>query len=442
MLNAITTQLQHFRDRRLATVFFFGIASGFPWVMIGSTLSAWLKDEGLSRSAIGFFGSIFLAYSINFLWSPLIDKIRLPFLTHRRGWIITMQLGMVISCIVFSQLDIQQSAYTIAAVGFIIAILSATQDIAIDAYRIDIIKDNEKEKITAGASMATAGWWTGYGGLGVIPFLMADLPDWYWSDIYLVLAALMAILMFPVLWANEDIRHYPQQTPNTSNTSNTSNTIATALHWLSTTLFDPFKEFFSRNGLKLGLGILSFIFLFKMGEAFLGRMSIVFYKEIGFSNTEIGTYSKLLNWWVTIVFSIVGGILNIRFGIFKGMLIAGVAMAVSNLMFALIAQVGPNIPLFVLTIFVDGFTAAWSSVAMVSLISLFCNRHFSASQYALMASLGVLGRTTLASGSGVMIDAMDGNWSLFFIITAAMVIPSLCCLYTIRHHISDKEQEQ
>ena len=176
-----------------------------------------------------------------------------------------------------------------------------------------------------------------------------------------------------------------------------------------------------------------------MGEAFLGRMSIVFYKEIHFSNTEIGTYSKLLNWWVTIVFSIIGGMLNIRFGIFKGMMIAGVAMAASNLMFAVIAHVGPNIQLFIMTVFVDGFTAAWSSVAMVALISLFCDRNFSASQYALMASLGVLGRTTLASGSGVLIDGMDGNWTIFFILTSVMVIPSLFCLYSIRDSIGRQE---
>ena len=140
----------HFKDKRLLTIFLFGISSGFPWVMIGSTLSAWLKDEVHSRYAFGFFGSIFLAYSINFLWSPLLDKIRLPFLTHRRAWIFTMQLGMLACCVGFSQFDVKQSAITIAGIGFLLAILSATQDIAIDDYRIDIIQDDEKEKVTGG----------------------------------------------------------------------------------------------------------------------------------------------------------------------------------------------------------------------------------------------------------------------------------------------------
>ncbi len=440
MLATFKQHMFHFRDKRLASIFLFGISSGFPWVMIGSTLSAWLKDEGLSRSAIGFFGSIFLAYSINFLWSPLIDRIKLPFLSHRRGWIVLMQLAIAACCFVFSLLDVHHSAFTIALVGFILALLSATQDIAIDAYRIDVIADHEKEKVTAGASMATAGWWTGYGGLGVLPFLLADLPGWHWQQVYSVLAGLMILLVIPVLLATETDRQQPQGRLGIHPSTKSSNPLLASVQWLITMLVDPFREFFSRNGLKLAITLLSFIFLFKMGEAFLGRMSIVFYKELGFSNTEIGTYSKLLNWWITIVFSVIGGVLNIRYGIVKGMFIAGIAMAASNLMFALLAHVGPNIPLFVLTVFIDGFTAAWSSVAMVALISMFCNRHFSASQYALMASLGVLGRTVLASGSGVMIDGMDGNWSLFFVITALMVIPSLLCLYSIREHISQIEK--
>ena len=206
------------------------------------------------------------------------------------------------------------------------------------------------------------------------------------------------------------------------------------------TLVEPFREFFQRNGVRLALSILLFIFLFKIGEAFLGRMSIVFYKELGFTNSEIGSLSKLLNWWVTIVFAVIGGMVNIRYGIYRGLLTGGIAMAASNLMFALMAQVGPDKALFAATIFVDGFTAAWSSVALVAFISLMCNQAFSASQYALMASLGVFGRTLLASGSGFIVDWMDGNWQGFFILTAVMVIPSLLFLYSIREDIHRLEK--
>jgi PAT family beta-lactamase induction signal transducer AmpG len=290
--------------------------------------------------------------------------------------------------------------------------------------------------------MATAGWWTGYGGLGAIPFFIADMPGWQWSDIYFVLAGIMFLLMIIVTLSTEPVTDRIAQHAAASQryasqfaTGQLTSTGQKITNWLLVTLIEPFRDFFSRNSFKLAMSILLFIFLFKIGEAFLGRMSIVFYKEIGFSNSDIASYSKLLNWWVTIVFAILGGMVNIRYGIYRGLMTGGIAMAASNLMFALMAYVGPNKALFAATIFVDGFTAAWSSVALVAFISLLCNKAFSATQYALMASLGVFGRTTMASGSGYIVDWMDGNWSAFFVLTAIMVIPSLIFLWSIRHHI-------
>ncbi|BCO17691.1 MFS transporter [Alteromonas sp. KC3] len=402
--------------------------------MIGSVLSAWLKDENLSRSAIGLFGIIFATYSFNFLWSPLLDKLKPPFLGQRRGWIMAMQGAVVVCCLVMSQLSATSDLFYIALVGLFIAIASSTQDIAIDGFRIDTIAENDKDGMSAASSVATAGWWTGYGGLGAIPFYLADYTAYTWPDIYLLLAVMMLLLMVATLLTNE-----PEIDRKALLSQITHETGSGVLYWLRATLITPFSEFFSRNGVKLAASFLLFIFLFKIGEAFLGRMSIVFYKEIGFSNSDIGTYSKLLNWWVTIVFSLLGGLVNIRYGIYKGLMIAGIAMAASNLMFALIAQTGPSTGLLAITVIVDGFTGAWSTVAMVAFISLLCNRAFSATQYALMASLSVAGRTLVASSSGFVVDALDGNWSLFFIATALMVIPSLCFLYSIRENIKKVE---
>ena len=396
--------------------------------MIGSVLSAWLKDEGLSRSAIGLFGIIFATYSFNFLWSPLVDKIKPPLLGQRRGWIFAMQGCVVLLCLVMSQLTADQDLFYVALVGLLIAIASATQDIAIDGFRIDCIAQDDKDGMSAASSVATAGWWTGYGGLGAIPFFLADMTSWTWPNIYLLLGALMALLMCATCLANEpQIDREALLEKITAKDTKQS----PVFHWIQTTLVTPFAEFFNRNGVKLAASFLLFIFLFKIGEAFLGRMSIVFYKEIGFSNSDIATYSKLLNWWVTIVFSLLGGLVNIRYGIYRGLMIAGVAMAASNLLFALIAQTGPSTSLLAITVIVDGFTGAWSTVAMVAFISLLCNRAFSATQYALMASLSVAGRTLVASSSGFVVDSLEGNWSLFFILTAVMVIPSLCFLYSI-----------
>jgi PAT family beta-lactamase induction signal transducer AmpG len=327
-----------------------------------------------------------------------------------------MQVLLVCLCFVISHLHLDTQLWWLALFGVAIATSSATQDIAIDAYRIDII-GNDQSAMTASSSMATAGWWTGYGGLGAIPFFIADLPGWSWSKVYWVLAAIMSAmavftLCVPEPKSNRQIIEREQP----------------LLKWFLNTLVQPFADFFSRNGLQIGLTILLFIFSFKIGEAFLGRMSIVFYKELGFSNSEIGTYSKLLNWWVTIAFSIIGGAFTIRFGIYKGLFVAGVAMAASNLMFAVMAQVGPSPEWFIAAVIVDGFTGAWSTVAMVAFISLLCNHTFSASQYALMASLSAFGRTALSGSSGYLVDWLDGNWTVFFIITALMVIPALLLL--------------
>jgi PAT family beta-lactamase induction signal transducer AmpG len=433
-LTYLFSALNTYKDKRFLSIFCFGISSGFPWIMIGSVLSAWLKDENLSRSAIGLFGIIFATYSFNFLWSPLLDKLKPPFLGQRRGWIMAMQGAIVVCCLVMSQLSATTDLFYIALVGLFIAIASSTQDIAIDGFRIDTIAENDKDGMSAASSVATAGWWTGYGGLGAIPFYLADYTAYTWPDIYLLLAVMMLLLMVATLLTNE-----PEIDRKALLSQIMHETGSGVLYWFRATLITPFSEFFSRNGVKLAASFLLFIFLFKIGEAFLGRMSIVFYKEIGFSNSDIGTYSKLLNWWVTIVFSLLGGLVNIRYGIYKGLMIAGIAMAASNLMFALIAQTGPSTGLLAITVIVDGFTGAWSTVAMVAFISLLCNRAFSATQYALMASLSVAGRTLVASGSGFVVDALDGNWSLFFIATALMVIPSLCFLYSIRENIKKVE---
>ncbi|MBT0585370.1 MFS transporter [Alteromonas sp. SM 2104] len=427
------------------------MASGFPWVMIGSALTAWLKDGGLSRGSIGLFGIIFAAYSINFLWSPLLDRVRLPLLSRklgqRRSWIALTQWGVAGCCMAMATFQLELQLFYIALFGLLIAICSATQDIAVDAFRIDVIGHDEKDKLSAASAMATAGWWTGYGGLGAIPFFLADSPHWAWHEVYFVLAAIMLLLHVTVYFVEEPktdraaqqaeaMAFYQQKLLQRRSHS----WLSKATAWLLVTIVEPFKEFFNRNGVKFALSVLLFIFLFKIGEAFLGRMSIVFYKELGFSNSDIGSLSKLLNWWVTIVFAVIGGLVNIRYGIYRGLMIAGIAMAASNLMFSAMAHVGPSKPLFVATIIIDGFTAAWSSVALVAFISLLCNKAFSASQYALMASLGVLGRTVLASGSGFIVDGLDGNWSVFFALTAVMVIPSLLFLYRIRHKIHALEQ--
>ena len=185
----------------------------------------------------------------------------------------------------------------------------------------------------------------------------------------------------------------------------------------------------------MALTLLAFIFLFKIGEAFMGKMSLIFYKEIGFSKSDIALYSKGLGWITTVAFTILGGFLAIRSGTVKALLFAGIAMAATNVMFSILAWTGKSEWLFALAVLFDDIAAAFATVAFVTFISLLVDRTDTASQYALLASIGTTGRTTLASSSGALVDWLNGDWGQFFIITALMVIPSLILLWFIRNHI-------
>ena len=425
----IQQYLALYKDKRLLVVFTLGALSGFPWVLIGSAMTAWLQEAGLTRSAIGFFGSIFVVYAFNYLWAPLLDAYKSPLfskLGRRRSWIVTMQLlilAMVLG-IAFTNPSASLLWTSILALG--IAVASATQDIAIDAYRIEVMAEDEESKVPAAAAMATSGWWTGYSLPGAVALILSDQAGIEWKHVYLVLALFVVACIFFVLKIKE-----PEAHPSATLAKGVDNFAKKILN----TVIQPLFEFFKRNGFNLAIALLLFVFLFKIGEAFLGRMSIVFYKEVGFSNTDIGIYSKMIGWWVIIIFSIIASALNIRFGIIKGLMISGIAMAATNLMFTWIALVGPNIPLFAATIIVDNFTASFATVAFVSFISSLTNRAYTATQYALLASLGNLGRTTLAVFSGVMVDGLGGNWALFFVITALMVVPSLLILWWLSRRI-------
>jgi PAT family beta-lactamase induction signal transducer AmpG len=205
--------------------------------------------------------------------------------------------------------------------------------------------------------------------------------------------------------------------------------------FLANTVWGPLGSFFRKNGISVALALLGFIFLFKVGEAFMGKMSLIFYKEIGFSKSDIALYSKGLGWITTVAFTILGGFLAIRSGTFKALLFAGIAMAATNIMFSILAWTGKSEWVFALAVLLDDIAAAFATVAFVTFISLLVDRTYTATQYALLASIGTMGRTTLASTSGALVDWLHGDWGVFFILTALMVIPSLILLWFIRTRI-------
>lgn len=428
--------IQSYLDKRLIWIFLLGCSSGFPWVLIGSAMSGWLTDAGLTRTAIGYFGSVFVVYAINFLWAPLVDRVKLPILYRllgqRRSWILLCQLIVLVFTLLIAGTNPANDLMHTSILALIIATASATQDIAIDAYRIDTFPKSVKiNKLPQASAMAVIGWWTGYSLPGYLAFIFADTIGW--NNIYYGMACVATLLMIFTLIVKEPKSDREKlQTQAEVRYAKVLGTSKPLITWLSVTVFEPFLDFFKRNGIKVSLTILSFVFLFKIGEAFLGRMSIPFYKEIGFSNEQIGYYSKLIGWGATMLFTLLGSMINVRLGVVRGLMIGGIAMSSSNLMFSWIAHVGPNEHLFLATILIDNFTTAFSTVAFVSFLTMMTGEAFSATQYALLASLGNLGRTTLASFSGELVDYLN-NWSLFFIITALMVIPSLIMLYSLRN---------
>ena len=444
----------YYYDIRMLKILLLGAISGFPWVIIGSSLSLWLKEEGLSRSTIGWAGLIFAVYAFNYLWAPLIDKLRIPYLTkkfgHRRSWIILMQSVILICLVLWSLMEPTKNLSLVIFVGLIIAIASSTQDITVDALRIEQIGENENKSMAAGAAMAVVGWWTGYKVGGVISLFAADIfqkigINNYWQLTFLILFFLVILMNIGLLFVKESYNFHriEKQTENQiaiKNKIGSGNIYSEVISWIMETIGGPVISFFKKNGFNIAMGILGFVFLFKIGEAFLGRMSIVFYKEIGFSKSEIAIYSKTLGWITTVVFTLLGGVLAMRAGTMKTMFIAGVLMATTNLLFAALYWIGKSELFFAFAVIADDLTAAFATVAFVAFISLLVDRTYTATQYALLASIGTAGRTTLASSSGSLVDWLNGNWGIFFILTSLMVIPSLICLWYIRKRIKISEK--
>ena len=472
-MRSTAQSLSVYFERRMARILLLGIVSGFPWVLIGSALSLWLKEEGLSRTAIGWAGLIFGVYAVNFLWAPLIDRLRVPWLTerlgHRRAWIVTLQ-GVILACLVlWSMIDPSANLAGVVAVGLVIAIASATQDITIDALRIEQIGATEGESMAAGAAVAVVGWWTGYklGGALALEtaqaFQNAGVED-YWQAAFLVLGGVVILCNVGLAFVREPppaeriaaqaqdehriASHFDlsgrfgnawwwRRAHRAASFLDLSGRSGRAAAWLAATVAGPLMSFFRRNGFAIAAAVLGFIFLFKIGEAFLGRMSLLFYKEIGFSKSDIALYSKGLGWVTTVAFTLLGGLFAVRMGLVRAMFLSGIAMALTNLLFAVLAWTGKSEALFAAAVVADDLTSAFATVTFVAFISMLVDRTYTATQYALLASIGTAGRTLFAASSGALVDWLDGDWGTFFVITTLMVIPSLVCLWAIRKRLGD-----
>ena len=457
-MEGIGKPLAVYFERRMARILMLGIISGFPQMLIGSSLSLWLKEDGLDRSTIGWAGLIFAVYAFNFLWAPLVDRIRIPWLTnrigHRRAWIVALQAVILASLVAWSTVDPVANLTAVIAVGLVIAIASATQDIVVDALRIEQIGTAEGESMAAAAATAVVGWYTGFklgGGRGVRNRRVVPACG---------RGGLLAIDVPGARGCRDPVQHRLDVRPRSAGDSSgrrtggveqrrvaarlglagptgESGTLAAVSAWFVATVGGPLLSFFRRNGFAIAAAVLGFIFLFKIGEAFLGRMSLVFYNEVGFSKTDIALYSKGLGWVTTVAFTVLGGLFAIRMGLIRAMFLSGIGMAVTNLLFAALAWTGRSELLFAVAVVMDDLTSAFATVTFVAFISMLVDRTYTATQYALLNSIGTSGRTIFAASSGMFVDWLGGDWGTFFVITTLMVIPSLLCLWAIRAKLRD-----
>lgn len=423
-------------DRRMLTLLALGFSSGLPVPLVFANLSIWLHDEGVTRTGIGLFALASLPYAINFLWAPLVDRLKLPFLTarfgRRRGWALLTQCVLIAALVVMSFTQPAVNLYAVALAAVFVTFSSATQDIVVDAYRIDVL---EPEQYGAGSAVAIWGWHLGgtlVGGAGGLLLAQA----FGWNVAYLVLASGIGVGIVAILLSPEPRYRPPQDT--VEHEREVASLIhrlrwlgaagAAAVTWLYGAVIAPFAEFMRRRGWLL---ILFFIVFFKFGDALLGRMSGVFYRELGFDYEEIAEVMKVYGFLANGIGVLAGGLLVARLGIFRSLLAAGVLAASTNLLYSLLALSGQDWTLFVTAVIADNFAMGLSSVAFVAYVSSLCNVAYTATQYALLASAGNLGRVTLSASSGWMVDTLGGNWAAYFGLTALIAAAALPLVFVM-----------
>lgn len=418
-----TDGIRVYLDRRMLIILIFGFASGLPAPLVYSNLSIWLTDSGFTRSSVGLFSLATTAYAINFLWAPLVDRLRLPGLTdrfgRRRGWALLTQVALIAAIGFLGLTDPAADVSLVALACVFVAFVSATQDIVIDAYRVDILRPDE---FGAGSAVAIWGWHIGgtlVGGAGGL--YLADSLGW--NATYLILACTLLIAVAATLMAPEPTPRDPLPEPLPDSPLGDR-----AALWLRQALVDPFAEFVRRDWWLL---ILVFVFVFKFGDALLGRMSFVFYRELGFELTQIADVTKVFGLAAVCLGVFAGGVLVKLAGVFRALLAGGLAAAATNLAYAYLAGAGQDMQVFAIAVIADNFTGGLATVAFVAYLAGLCNTAFSATQYALLNSLGNLARIWFAASAGVIVDELGGDWALFFSITAGLALLGLPLLLVL-----------
>jgi PAT family beta-lactamase induction signal transducer AmpG len=411
-----------YREPRLIAILLMGFSSGLPLALTGATLLLRLADIGVSLTAIGLFTLVRFSYSCKFLWAPLIDGMPIPLVTarlgRRRGWAMTLQIALTLAILALGFTDPLASPWLTALVAVVVAFLSASQDIVIDAYRIELLRPEEQ-----GAGAAATQWGYRFGMLasGAGALYAASFAGWTFA--YALMAGLM-LVGFATVWLTPEPVGIDGAAPVPGKRA-----AGRIKAWLGRAVLAPFADLVCRHG---GVGlilILLFTILYKFGEAVAGTMSNPLYVLLGFTKVEIATVAKIYGVGATLAGVAAGGIMVIRLGMFRALLVSGVLQMLSNLMYVLQVWVGHDVPVLALTIGAENLTNGMGSAAFVAYLSGLCSVAFTATQYALLTSLATIGVNLLSASGGFLADQL--GWIPFFLIATVACLPGLGLLVWI-----------
>jgi PAT family beta-lactamase induction signal transducer AmpG len=423
---------------------FLGFAAGLPFLLVFSTLSAWLTTAGISRSVIGFFSWVGITYSIKILWAPIVDRVPLPLLDRllgrRRSWMLLAQLGIMLGLLGMAGIDPAQNITAIALFALLVAFSSATQDVALDAYRIESVA---REIQGAMAAMYIGGYRLGLLVAGAGALYMAKYSSW--SFAYITMAGLMLVGVVTVLIIREpettingNTRQREQRVVDfLENSAHLPNALRQPIAWFIGAVVCPFTDFFQRNG-SIALIILLFISVFRISDITMGVMANPFYLDMGYSLIEIANVTKFFGFFMTLAGAALGGVLVVRFGIMQPLLLGAIMVASTNLLFAVLAAMEPHLIMLAVVISADNLSGGLATSAFIAYLSSLTNTAYTATQYALFSSIMTLLPKFLGGFSGVIVDA--AGYQFFFVYAALVGIPAiLLVLYLIqKNNMDDK----
>ena len=398
-------------NRRIGAVLLMGLVSGLPYNLTDATLQAWFKDSGLTNTTIGALSLIGLAYTAKPLWAPFLDRFALPFLGRRRGWILFFQLALAGALVWMAIHGPEGGLARFAAIALSVAVLSASADIVIDAWRTDLVSAAERGPAATAANLGyRAAAYFAYSGA----LILADFRGW--SFTYFVMAGCMLALSLATLWVPEPpLRAAPPRS-------------------LREAVSGPLKQLLGNEGMVL---LLIALVLYKVGDAFALKLFTPFLMDVGFTKTEIGAVTKALMLAASISGAIVGGLWMVKLKLVRALLLFGFLQAVANLGYMAVAIAGKNMAVMAVAVFVDNFVGAMGNTALVVLIMSLCDVRFSAFQYALLSALAVLPRNVLGWPAGYLSDHI--GWANFFLLTFFTALPGLLMVWWLRARVSALE---